>query len=295
MMPTSPMSLALAPMTPPSGVNPVPPIAPHPGMQVPGKPADANPSQVPLSLSPANSQAAPPPAPSPVPLAAGNATPYASVTPNAPGAATDYTNKTIAPGAGVDRLALAQSNWDNFAKSTEPDYKAAIRDTDTAAAGAGQIGSGMLRTRHGDLALARSHDLDSAKTSFLNDATSGSIDDNYRNIGIAQQQQGFQNDQQQQAFGQQMSIEQLMEMLRSGAFGRSATRLALGNSGNPSDTALQLSGIYGKQAGDAGSSAGDLLKNSILSRTLRTNPNVPTPATPYDVNDPNQNIYAGIK
>lgn len=287
--PMTPPALG-GPSTPPVSVNPLP-IAQRPRLAAPtGRPADANPSQVSAAPPQANSAApAPTPVPS-IPLAAGNGPAYANANTNTPGGAFDYLTKTLVPAAGVDRLALAKSNWDNFAKSSEPDYKAAIRDTDTAAAGAGQIGSGMLRTRHGDLALARSRDLDSAKTSFLNDATAGSIDDSYRNIGIAQQQQGFQSGQQNDAFNQFLQQQQLEEMLRSGSFGRSATTLAMGNSGNPSDVALALSGIYGSQAGQAGASASDLLKNSYLRRALDQVPQ-PAPTSPGSTNIPSNQPY----
>lgn len=254
-----PSPTPLAPMTPPGAL----PIA-KPGVRPPSPQA-------------APQGAAAPPTPLPLATGAG-AQPYANATPNTPGSATDLTNKTIAPGAGVDRMALAKSNMANFRESEEPSYQADLREANQAGYGAGQGGSGMLRGRLGDIGATHDLRMRTAETGFLNDATSGSIDDNYRNIGIAQQQQGFQNDQQQQAFGQQMSIEQLMEMLRNGSFGRSATKLGMGNSGNPSDTALQLSGIYGKQASDAGSSAGDLLKNSAASRYLR--PGQSAPQTP---------------
>ena len=60
---------------------------------------------------------------------------------------------------------------------TDPEYKAALRDASQQAAGAGQIGSGMARGRLGDIGLARTRDLQSAQTGFLNDATNNSIED----------------------------------------------------------------------------------------------------------------------
>lgn len=213
---------------------------------------------------------APPKSDSPIPLATSSgANPYASVSTNTPGSNTDYTNKTITPGAGVDRLALAKSNFDNFRTSTEPEYEATLRKAGQSGAAAGQVGSGMLRGSLGDIGLSRTRDLQSAETGFLNDATAGSIDDNYRNIGIAQQQQGFQSGQQQSAFNQGITLQQLQEMLRSGAFGRAATTTQMGYEGNPSDTGLALSGYYGDQAGQAGASAADLLKQGYLGTALK--------------------------
>lgn len=270
----------------------------NPALRPPTSVADAKGGQVPLALSPATS---PIPAPTGgaaaagVPLASGTAAPYANATTNTPGSNTDYTNKTITPGAGVDRLALAKSNFENFRTSTEPEYQAELRDASQQAAGAGQIGSGMARGRLGDIGTARATQLQANQTQNLNNATEGSIGDSYNNIGIAQQQQGFQNSQQQQAFQQQLEQQQLEEMLRNGQFGRSATTLGLGDQGNPSDIALQLAGIYGNQASGAGQAAGSLLGNNNVSKYLNPAPVAPPNigGTPYDVNDPNQNIYAG--
>lgn len=211
---------------------------------------------------------APPPAPIPLATSSG-ASPYATASTNTPGGAFDYLTKTIAPGAGVDRLALAKSNFQNFKDSTEPEYEATLRKAGQSGAAAGQVGSGMLRGTLGDIGLSRTRDLQSAQTGFLNDATNGSIDDNYKNIGIAQQQQGFQSGQQQNAFGQGVTQAQLEEMLKSGAFGRASTTAGLGFEGNPSDTALSLSGYYGNQAGQAGAGAADLFKNSYASKALK--------------------------
>lgn len=244
-------------------------------------------------MAPSPAGDAPPQGASPLPLATGTASPYASVSANTPGSNTDYTNKTITPGAGVDRLALAKSNFENFRDSTEPEYQAVLREAGQSGAAAGQVGSGMLRGRLGDIGLSHARDLQHAQTGFLNDATNGSIEDNYRNIGIAQQQQGFQQGQQESAFGQGITQQQIEELLRSGQFGRSATMLGLGNQGNPSDIALQLAGIYGKQSGDAGQAAGSLLGNSAYGKYLKPGA-PPQGGTPYDVNDPNQNIYAGM-
>lgn len=313
----------LAPMTPPKPIDGAPPPvagglpqaaqrpklgAPAPSAMPIGAPAPqmaatsqamSSPHMLTTSASGASNPwmaragATPPQGASPIPLATGGgASPYASVSTNTPGSATDYTNKTITPGAGVDRLALAKSNFENFAQSSEPEFQASLRDASQQAAGGGQIGSGMARGRLGDIGLAHARDLDTARTGFLNDATNGSIEDNYRNIGIAQQQQGFQQGQQENAFGQGITQQQIEEMLRNGSFGRNATMLGMGNQGNPSDMALQLAGIYGKQSSDAGQSAGSLLGSSAYGKYLKPNA-PPQGGTPYDVNDPNQNIYAG--
>ncbi len=168
-------------------------------------------SQVPLA----------PPANSSTPLATGSPTtqsvaqsniplaapsqPYATTTSSAPGSNANYLGTTIQPGPATDRYAIAQSRYDDFAKSTDPYYQKALRDVKSAAFGRGQGGSGMLRTSLGDAANLRNIQLDTARSGFLNDALEGSIGDAYKNIGIAQQQQGFQAGQQREASSQDIA------------------------------------------------------------------------------------------
>lgn len=231
------------------------------GRVTPNNPATLQPTPAPVA-TPSTPQA---PAP-PVPLATSpTAAPYATASTNTPGGAFDYLTKTIAPGAGVDRLSLAKSNLENYNTATDPEYKASINEAAQGGAAAGQIGSGQLRTRIGDLALARTRDLSTQGTKFLNDATSGSIDDAYKNINIAQDQQRFQAGQQETAFSQAQRQQAMDEALRSGDFQRYYQLLQAGYQGNPSDTQLALAGDYGAQASDAGKSAGSLAGNAVLA------------------------------
>lgn len=230
------------------------------------------------SLSPPPPAAPAAPA-SPIPLATGGTgtpTPYANLSAITPGGATDYTDKTITPGAGVDRVKLANDVFESSAKASDPYYQKALRDATSAAAGNGQLGSGQLRTSLGDEASNRALQLDTLRSGLMHDATSGSIEDQYKNLDIARQQQGFQAGRQDTAFTQGTQQAALEEALRSGDFSRAAQMLALGNAGNPSDTALQLANSYGNQAGAAGSAAGNLISNSV--RNSGTN----APAAPTD-------------
>jgi hypothetical protein len=269
-MATTPPMAGTPDYQPPPAPRPQLPLAQgpaNPALKAPtGIPADARGGQVSTALSPAAPAAA---SAAPLPLAtSAGATPYAGITTNVPGSATDYTDKTITPGAGVDRLALAKSNFENFAQSTDPEYQATLRDANQAAAGAGQIGSGMLRGRLGDIATTRSRDLQTAATSNLNSATSGSIDDAYKNLGIAQQQQGVQIGQQQSAFDQQQRKQALDEALRNGDFQRYYQLLQAGEAGSPADTQLALAGDYGKQSSAAGQSAGSLAGSAVRNNQI---------------------------
>lgn len=278
-----PDDTAPAPVAPAAPKAPVPPIA---APSVPMRPNDATPS-IPLSGGTLSSAPPPTPAPaaapaptaapapvppaSPIPLAGSpTAAPYANAATITPGGPSDYTNKTITPGAGVDRLKLANDVFESSAKASDPYYQKTLRDANSAAGANGQLGSGELRTSLGDAASNRALNLDTLRSGLMHDATSGSIEDQYKNIGIAQQQQGFQSGQQQTAFNQATTQAQLEEALRSGDFSRAAQMLALGNAGNPSDTALSLANSYGQQAGAAGNAVSSLVGNSVRNNNTTT-------------------------
>lgn len=169
------------------------------------------------------------------------------------------TNDTIAPGPMADRFKIAQDQWQNFVNATDPQYQAALRDAQSRAFGAGRGVSGALRTSLGDLANQRSLALDTQKNSFLNNALSGSIEDAYRNLGIAQQQQAFQAGQQGTAFNQ--ALQQLMA----------------GSQGDPSQIALMLSGIFGSQ----GNGISNALGNYAMQTTANNNSQTPSWLYPY--------------
>lgn len=149
----------------------------------------------------------------PLPLATGTQTAgapsaYANVVPQTPGGAGNYLGQTIQPGAGVDRIGLAQKAWETSQAQSAPAYEASLRQAKQQAAGVGQLGSGQLRTQLGDLALQRGRDMDAERQRLMNEAITGSIADQYQNIGIAQQQQQFQAAQQTTDFQQQLAREE---------------------------------------------------------------------------------------
>jgi hypothetical protein len=143
------------------------------------------------------------------------------------------TGQTIVPGATADRMAVAQQRWDQYAASTAPAYQAALQQANRYGAAQGRLNSGSLRTDFGNLANQRNTQLDLARQGFLTDATDKSIEDAWRAINLAQQQQGFQNQQQNQAWGQGLDL-----------FG-------MGNTNNPTAARQYAAGTYGQGAGQA--------------------------------------------
>lgn len=155
----------------------------------------------------------------PIPTTASNTTtgagatatsaPDYSLTPTTP--TNSLANQTITPGAGVDRFKIAQDEYNASVAASEPQYQADLTLADREAAGAGAIGSGQLNTSLGNIANTRQATLAQQQSGFLNDALTGSIADAYQNIGIAQQQQQTQIGQQNTAFTQATTVQQLMD------------------------------------------------------------------------------------
>ncbi len=168
------------------------------------------------------------------------------------------TGQTISVAPTVDRFKIAQDQYDAAVKASDPAYHANLRDASRHAFGAGRGVSGQLRTSLGDEAARHQSALEGQRSGFLSDALKGTIGDAYNDVGIAQQQQGFQKGQQDTAFGQDYATKQLQESLTSGAFGRALQQLQAGNANDPSQIALVLSQIFGSQATGAGNAASGL-------------------------------------
>jgi hypothetical protein len=301
--------------TPPTGVNLPPSVAPlNSRLTVPtAKPADANPWQA-GGASPSAPSVAPV---NPTPVAP--VAPIAPITPpvnpaaNVPGASVapidptnDLRSTSVLPDQGVDRYQLAQDRFKTFSDSTDPEYQASLREANTAAAGAGQLGSGMLRTRLGDLALSRTRDLDTNKQHFLQDALEGSIGDARSNRDEVRGERSYENSQEQNSHDRQVQQLELDDFLKNSAAGRGKTLLDSGYSGNPSDAYAYLSSLFGKSASDAGSAAAGLVGASRQNQNAGTGldwlqqllkggggAGADPSQVPYDINDPNQNIFAG--
>lgn len=220
-------------------------VAPAPG-QAPAPTAGAQ-SLLQMTKPPqaGGTTLAPPTAPTPY---TNPTSPGVSLTPTNP--QSDLRGQTIGVGPTADRMGIANTYAKNWSDMTAPQYQADLRSATSQAAGAGQLGSGQLRTSLGDLAYNRGVQQSGQEGNFLNTALQGTIGDAYQNAGIAQQQQQFQAGLQNQTFNQGLQS------------------LLAGNSGNPSATQLALSGNYGQQA-----AAGQQGVGNIISGATQNNNN----------------------
>jgi len=172
----------------------------------------------------------------------------------------DLRSMEIKPGSLVDRFKLAQQQFGTFADATSSQYEAALRDATRHAAGAGRLGSGMLRTSYGDLANERANALTASRDTLFQEALKGSIQDAQNQFDNYLKEQNFQLGSQGQGFNQAITAAQLQEQLTNGAFQRALAQLIQGNSNDPSSMLLQLSQIFGGQAGQANNALGLMMQ-----------------------------------
>jgi len=163
----------------------------------------------------------------------GNSLGY-NLTPTDPNNA--LTSKTITP-TNTDFMGQARSLLDSLNAANDSQYQANLRDANRYAYSQGRGGSGIENTSLGDIAQQHTLQQQALGQQLLYGALGQQNANNYANVGIAQQQQGFQNTQQQEAFNN--ALQQLLA----------------GSSGDPSQIALILAQIYGSQAGGIGQAA----------------------------------------
>lgn len=185
------------------------------------------------------------------------------------------TMQTIARQAAQDRFKIAQDRFNTFVESTDPQYKAALRDANRYGAATGRLGAGSLRTDFGNLANQRDLQLRTQGNTFLQNALEGTIDDQFRDIGIAQQQQGFQNQQQQQAFENELRRLGFSEDMINSAFARALQQYNAGQSGG---TGSQTNVGVGQNQYNQGSDALAAL-NAIIRGRPTTPATIPTGPT----------------
>lgn len=245
----------------PTGMIPMAPPTNVPG----GETATISPRNVPTTpAAPPAVPATPAPTPTQGPLVPFTTTP---TDPNNP-----LTSQTIGAGPGLDRFQVAKAQFDNFVRGSDPAYQAALRDAKRVGAAAGGLGSGMLRTSIGDLGNQRSLAMDVRGDELFNTALLGSVDDARFSTGLAERQQGFQQGQQDRAFGNEATRIQIEEALRNGDFSRALQLWTAGQAGGTgSTTALAGANTAGTTAQDGFTA----LQQWLASRAAQPGPQGP--------------------
>lgn len=189
---------------------------------------------------------------------------------------------------GPNRSDLASQYIDQWNQSTEPQYQRDLTQATKLAAANGRIGSGMLTTDYGNIALARDNARQVAQRGFQTDALGGTIQDRLNNLGAlsgleGQQygqdaanrnevrgERGYQQGLSQQDFTNNAQRLALEEALTQGQYGRESNRLdqliGLGYQGNPGALALGASGQVQSGANQSQQGLSDLLAQYFLGR-----------------------------
>jgi hypothetical protein len=195
----------------------------------------------------------------------GPASPAGNVSTTPYTADQNLIDQTISRAPTADRFKIAQDQYDASVAAGEPAYQANLRDAMRKAAAGGALGSGMLNTSLGDIVTNRDTANRTNRTNFMDDALKGTIADSFGDTNIAQQQQGFEKGVSDTAFNENASATQLQDTLQNSSFGRALQALLAGSSGNPADTSLILSQIFGNQATGASSALGGLISGTTTN------------------------------
>jgi hypothetical protein len=158
------------------------------------------------------------------------------------------------------RSDIANQYFQEAQTASNPAYEAALRDATQRAAATGSLGSGMLNTSYGNLALQRSQDLDTLQKELQTQATAGTIQDNQYNTGVAQQQQAYQAAQAQQALQNQIAQLQLENQI-----GGSQAGYLAGYNPWPGITG---SSVYGNQSAQSQSQLQQLMQAAGLGSSI---------------------------
>lgn len=169
---------------------------------------------------------------------------------------TALTNFRISAGPQTDRVKTFQDATNSTIKNViDPAYDASARDLNRYNFGAGRGISGAARTSQGDLANQREQRIADLSAQGLANATTGSIDDAYRNIGIDMDEQKFQAGQQQTGFNQNLALQELSNAQTQAEFDRALQKLIVGSQGDPAAMEAWIASIYGGQSAQSAEAA----------------------------------------
>lgn len=173
---------------------------------------------------------------------------------------------------GPDRNKMAMDQYNTWDAATAPQLAHSISDATDAAAAHGQIKSGQLTNRYGDLAQQRVLDQTTARNKYMQNALDASIADTQTgfqdvsgaagtaaNQGLTGREElrgerGYQTSQAQQALLNRIRQQQAEAAARAQSLGEGTTTYGMGNEGDPTGA---LQGASAQSADEAAAAAGD--------------------------------------
>jgi hypothetical protein len=179
---------------------------------------------------------------------------------------------------GPDRNAMARDQYNTWEAATAPGFEHSIQDATDAAAAHGQIRSGQLTNRYGDLAQQRVLDQTTARNQYMQNALEGSIGDTQRGFedvsgaegkafgeGLTGREEmrgerGYQQSQAEQALLNRIRQQQAEAGAEAQSFGEGTTAYGLGMEGDPTGAYQGASAQASDEAAAAAGDTGALLR-----------------------------------
>jgi hypothetical protein len=179
---------------------------------------------------------------------------------------------------GPDRVALGKQYYDTFATQAKGNFDRAIHDATSAAASHGQIGSGQLTNRYGDLTEAFNRENTGVASDFATHALEGTIGDRLNTLGAARGaensiygqeanarnevrgERDYQRTMAEQAIAQRIAQQQMEQAGEAQDFGQAATLYGLGNQGDPTAAYQDAATLSSSEAGANSADVAALLR-----------------------------------
>lgn len=158
----------------------------------------------------------------------------------------DLRGMQIAP-EPTDRFGAAKMRFDALKSQLEKDLVAKQRGVTQSAAAGGRLGSGMLRTDHGNLLDSFATNLGDSGNRFLADALDSQIGDERGYRDELRGERDYQVGSEDRAYGRTRDRYLLEEAAKDRDFGRNLSRATFAYGGNPSST-LTSAGRFGQDS-----------------------------------------------
>lgn len=164
------------------------------------------------------------------------------------GADSNVINTQIAPGAAPDRNKMATDQYNTWDAATAPGFEHSMTDATDQAAAHGQIRSGQLTNRYGDLARQRVLDQTTARNSYMQNALDSSITDARSNRNEQRGERGYQRSLAEEAIARRIAQQQAESGQGQQDFNNAITQFSVGSQGDPTGALGDAAAQSGQEA-----------------------------------------------
>lgn len=172
--------------------------------------------------------------------------------------------QTISVDPGVNRVAVNDAALNSTIQNVvQPALAANARTVAAESFGAGRGVSGMNRTAEGNLASDTDKQIADLTNQSNANAVTGTIGDAQSAAALAAEQQQNQEGEQQTAFGQNLTAQQLADQESNAAFNQALQQALVGAQGDPAQLELLLSQLTSGQSATNAQAASNLAKSAV--------------------------------